>query len=364
MSTDSWFLFGEFSPGRLGHSYQRAFNSVGVATDVLSLSELKRSIPWPVRNRVGHRLTIRSRFIREAAAQKFNRLLEKSVIESRAGTFLNFSLQWVLPETLCNLRSRGIRVICFYADNPFPPHYMARPETLATARETDLCLIWSEQLAARLKEAGVPNTAFLPFGWDAEAFPYQNDQPQGSWPGVLFLGGWDREREEFLSELASHMPLQIYGPDYWGRRTKPSSRARRCWQGTDLRLGNAAKVIRESAVCLNVLRTQHVIDGSPDGLIMRHFEVPGAGGFLLSTRSGGATRLFPEGQTGEYFSSVAECIEKAKMYISDNSARIQLTERAHAAVAADHQYADRVREILRLIDGNPNIAKQNQGPAR
>jgi spore maturation protein CgeB len=136
---------------------------------------------------------------------------------------------------------------------------------------------------------------------------------------VLFVGGWDKEREEFLSQVASQVPLRIYGPDYWGKRTKPFSRARRCWQRTDLRLAHAARVIRESAVCLNLLRTQHIVDGKPDGLIMRHFEVPGSGGFLLSTRGGGATVLFPEGQTGEYFSSVAECIEKAKMYIADSS---------------------------------------------
>jgi hypothetical protein len=244
----------------------------------------------------------------------------------------------------------GIRIACFFPDNPFPPHYAARPETLPAARAADVCLIWSERLVPKLKNAGVPNPAFLPFAWDPRVFPYQNDRTQGTWPGVLFLGGWDKEREDFLERLASHVPLRIYGPDYWRTRTRTGSRVRSCWQRADLRLDAAARVIRESAICLNVLRTQHLVDGVPDGLIMRHFEVPGAGGFLLSTRSGGATTLFPEGETGEYFSGVNECVEKIRYYLANESARRQLAERAHAEIAMRHQYTDRARQILQLLD--------------
>jgi hypothetical protein len=256
----------------------------------------------------------------------------------------------LLPETVHNLRQRGIRVACFFPDNPFPPHYGSRPETLPVAREADLCLIWSERLVERLRSAGVPNPAFLPFAWDPEVFPYQGTQIQGTWPGVLFVGGWDRHREVFLEKLARHVPLRIYGPEYWGTRSMPFSRVRRCWQRTDLRQAEAARAIRESAVCLNVLRHQHIVDGVPDGLIMRHFEVPGAGGFLLSTRSGGATTLFPEGETGEYFSDLPECLEKVRSYVANESARRELVERAHAAVAAQHRYTDRAGRILRLLD--------------
>lgn len=115
-------------------------------------------------------------------------------------------------------------------------------------------------------------------------------------------------------------------------------------------MADAARVIRESAVCLNVLRTQHIIDGTPDGTIMRHFEVPGVGGFLLSTRSTGATEALPEGEAAEYFADANECIEKAKEYISNEAVRRRIAERGHAIVAERHQYTDRAREILRRLD--------------
>lgn len=358
MPIESIFLVGHFIPGALGLSYQRAFNSIGVRTQILDPRETRDRIPLLMRNRIAHRLTIDNGFIRSRSFRAFNRWLEDSVIQSGAQALLSFPLDLVLAKTLDNIRRAGIRVACFYADNPFPPHYGARPETLPAARAADLCLIWSERLVDKLSAAGVANPAFLPFAWDPEVFPYQSAQPQGTWPGVLFLGGWDREREKFLEELSLHVPLRIYGPAYWGTRTKPFSRVRACWQRSALRLTDAARAIRESAVCLNVLRTQHIIDGKPDGTIMRHFEVPGAGGFLLSTRSGGATRLFPEGETGEYFSDIKECIEKAKSYIANDSSRRQLAERAHAAVAAQHQYKDRARQILHMLEQTHGSGQQ------
>lgn len=334
----------------MGASYQSAFQSIGVRTHTCDVGEFQHRIGWLMRNRIAHRLTIRSRFIRAGSLRPFNRWLESVVLESGAEIFLSFSLTLVLTETLDNLRRSGVRTACFFPDNPFPPHYGARPETLPLTQAADLCLIWSERLVAKLRDAGARNPVFLPFAWDPEAFPYQDSQPQGTWPGVLFVGGWDPQREAFLEQLASHVPLRIYGPDYWGTRTKASGQVRRCWQRSDLRLTDAARVIRESAVSLNILRNQHIIDGTPDGLIMRHFEVPGAGGFLLSTRGDGATTLFPEKQTAEYFTDVKECVEKIKNYIANDSARREIVKNAHALVAAKHQYADRAKTILRLLD--------------
>ena len=258
----------------------------------------------------------------------FNRNLEEAVLRNGARTLLVMKGEFVMPDTLRRLRQRGVRVALLYPDNPFPPHPSQGPETLPAARETDLYLIWSERLVGKLRAAGVSNPAFLPFAWDPEVFPYCESTPQGTWPGVLFLGGWDKERAEFLEELASHVPLRIFGPSEWGSRTKRTSRVRRCFQGKALRMVEAARVIRESAVCVNMMRTQHTIDGVPDGTIMRHFEVPGAGGVLLSTRGTGATALFPEGETGEYFSDVAECVVKAKRLIANESMRRQFGERA------------------------------------
>ena len=277
MALSSIFLTGGFTPGSLESSYQRAFEEIGVLTYSFNTEQHVKDLHWLIRSRISHRLTIRSLSFRKAAAQAFNRSLENAVLQSNARAVFVIKGDFVMPETLHNLRRKGVRIVFYYPDNPFPPHPSQRPEALPAARESDLYLIWSERLVEQLKNAGVRNPKFLPFAWDPEIFPFQAGHRQGTWPGVLFLGGWDKHREDFLEQLADRVPLRIYGPAYWGTRTRPRSRVRRCWQGFEARRDVAARLIRESAICLNVLRCQHVIDGKPDGLIMRHFEVPGAG---------------------------------------------------------------------------------------
>ena len=353
MPVDSIFLFGQFYPGDLGASYQRAFNAIGVRTHTLDLSVHRQHLGWWTRTRNpspphhsqwSHPIEVVAGIQSAIGGRHYpiRRACRPLPLSGNPA-----SRNGAQPST------PGIRVACFFPDNPFPPHYGSRPETLPVAREADLCLIWSERLAEKLRAAGVRNPAFLPFAWDSQVFPYQGAQDQGTWPGVLFVGNWDRQREAFLEKLASHVPVRIYGiSSYWGTRSMPFSKVRRCWQRTVLRGAEAARAIRESAICLNILRKQHIVDGEPDGLIMRHFEVPGAGGFLLSTRSGGATTLFPEGETAEYFSGLPECVEKIRSYLANDSARRNLVERAHAAVAAHHQYTDRAQQILRLLDAD------------
>jgi spore maturation protein CgeB len=359
MKVESIVLVGDFSIGSLESSFQSAFRSIGVPNHSINLPQFRNELNWASRNRIIHRVTIHSGSIRRLASKSFNRIIEERIVQCESPVVLVFKGEFLMPETLWNLRRRGITIVYYYPDNPFPPHASQRPEALLAARQTDLYLVWSEALVKKLRDAGVRNPRFLPFGWDPSAFPYQSVQPQGKWPGVLFLGGWDREREQFLEELASHVPLRIYGPGYWGTRTKLRSRVRRCWQGTELRTADAARCFRESAICINILRTQHIIDGNPDGLIMRHFEVPGSGGFLLSTRGGGATRLFPEGETGAYFTGMEECLELIKTYIRDSRARCDLAERAHAEVAMHHKYADRASEILTLLEDLPRTTIGN-----
>lgn len=348
MTGEAILLSGDFTFGRLGDSYERAFQQLGHTVHRFDIVAQHHALRWLARNRYLHRLAIHNLAARRAWSKQFNRNLLEAAQRSGAPWLFIHNGEWLMPETVRALRKQGRRVAIFHADNPFPPHYANRPETLLAAQEADLYLVWSERLVDKLKRDGV-NARFLAFGWDPEAFPYHGEIPQGSKRVVSFIGGWDREREDFLDEIAEHVPLEIFGPGYWGTRTRRNGRARACWQGRALDTTEAAKVMRESAVCLNILRTQHIIDGQPDGVIMRHFEVPGAGGFLLSTRSGGATRLFPEGETAEYFSSTEECVEKCRRYLQDPPTRASIVTLGHAATHERHTYGHRAAEIVAMF---------------
>lgn len=342
-------LVADFHPERLGASWARAFVANRVKVSEFDVREKQKALGFILRNRIAHRLSINNYTLRSWSARRYNQSILDFVTARKPDAVVFHNGDFVFPETIASLQAKGVRCVLYHADNPFPPHYANRPETLPVARLMDKYYVWSEKLVLELKKNGVANADFMPFAWDDEVFPHE-PVTQEIWQGVLFVGGWDEEREAFLDEIAKHVPLKIYGPDYWGERTRAGSRSKKCWMGSDLRGADAAKMIRESAVCLNILRNQHVIKGEPDGLIMRHFEVPGAGGFLLSTRSGGATRLFPEAESAEYFSGTQECLAKINKYLARPEERGKIVARAHESIAASHTYVHRIAELLQWLE--------------
>jgi spore maturation protein CgeB len=340
-------LSGIFRTGHLATSYQRAFTALGHEVIAFDVEVHRADLNWSLRNRISHRLTIGSGWVRRAGSVRYNQALELSVAQKRPDLVLAFNGEFIMPETVRNIRRRGPRFVIFHADNPLPPNYNARPETLAAARECDAFLIWSRALVERLRSRGIP-ADFLAFGWDETLFPFQGFSVEQDCD-VAFVGGWDPRREAFLDEIARHFELKIWGPAYWGQRSRRNGLARRCWQGGELQSEDAATVFARARVNLNILRDQHYVDNKADGVIMRTFEVPGSGGFLLATRSDGATDLFPEDQTVGYFDNVSECLQKIDWYLRNSAARQTALKQAHALVAAKHRYQDRVLDLLAFV---------------
>lgn len=342
-------LAANFESTQLGGSWERALQAVGADVVRFDVSAERARLGWLVRNRVAHRLTINSYALRRVTTRAFNRALYDRVVSASADVVILHNGEFVFSDTLARIKRIGVKVVVFHADNPFPPHYNNRPETLAVARETDMYLTWSERLVGKLAFEGVPDVRFLPFAWDSAVFPY-DVPPATPWEGVLFVGNWDQRREQFLDRLASQFPLRIYGSGYWGSRTKSRSLARQCWMGRPVTGADAAQAIRGSAICLNILRDQHYIDGKAAGVLMRHFEVPGAGGFLLSTRSVEACRLFPEGEMADYFDDVEEALQKTALYMNNPVLRRAVARRGHDRVAAADTYIHRMNDVLRWLD--------------
>ncbi len=343
----SCLLVGEFSADALGTSWERGLRAQGVAVTRFDLREARASLGWYLRNRYVSRLVRRSFDLRRFASAKLNQALLDMVEHAKPDAVLIHNGEYVMPQTIQLMRSLRSKVVVFHADNPFPPHYNNRPETIPVALEADLYLVWSELLAVKLDKLGV-RAKFLPFAFDPISFP-GGEYSGVKWDGALFIGNWDPEREAVLDAVAKRLPLHIFGSHYWATRTHPASLARRAWQGRILSGVESAEEFRGAAVTLNLLRSQHTIDGRPDGLIMRHFEVPGAGGFLLSTRSSGATSYFPEGTRGAYFADANDCGEVVKAWLGQSARRARIAAEARDYVCAGHTYAHRMRELIALV---------------
>jgi len=343
-------IFGDFRPDRLGSSFRRAFEILDchvIRADTVTLgTELA---PW-LRSRLGHRATAGSLPMRRMGSRSMNQSLLALAARSKADLAVILNGDFVMPETLASIRSLGTNVFVFHADNPFPPYAPSRPEHLPSAREADCYFIWSRALALRLGRAGVRHVEYLPFAWDAAVFPFQSDRAKPV-HDVVFIGGWDRTRERLLADVARHFPLKIWGPSYWITRTRPWSPLRGCWQGGAATGGDAARIIAQSRVVLNVLRDQNL----PDGTNMRTFEVPGCGNITLATRSAGATDIFPEGRSSCYFDSTHSCLERVEWMLSHDAERRDMADEAHVTVKRCNTYVHRAQRILDIYENHAEL---------
>jgi spore maturation protein CgeB len=296
--------------------------------------------PW-LRTRLGNRLSVGSLTLRRRGAIHWNQRLLTSVRETKPDLLYIIKGDFVMAETLAAVRDLGVLVFIFHTDNPFPGHASSRPETIAAARESDCYFIWARSLVSALRDAGVPRVQYLPFAWDPLVLPHAPYTGDAEWD-ASFVGGWDREREEWLAPVAEAVDLRIWGPSYWSTRTHRGSPLRAAWQGTALHGAPSGEVIRRSPISLNIVRRQNL----PDGVIMRTFELPGCGAFSLSRRTTGAEEIFPEGEAAAYFGTPEELLEQLQRYSADKGARKQMAQTAHLIASCSHTYDHRAREVL------------------
>lgn len=337
----SVLLYGDFTWDRLAASYERAFTALGCRVIPFDTRHLAKYLaPWLL-NRIGHRLTINQLTLRRIGSQKWNRHLSQTALQEKPDLFFLINGDFIMPETLRALQQNGIKVFIFHADNPFPPFSNTRPETLPCARQSDCYFIWSQQLCERLTASDVKKVVYLPFAWDPHVFPYQ--EPDGTYDHELvFIGGWDKEREQILTPLAEQFDLKIWGPDYWLHRTATNSPLKKCWQGKAVAGHEASTILRRSKIALNIIRQQNL----PDGVNMRTFELPGCGTFPLSTWTKGAANIFLEDKQSGYYHSLKDCANKVTTFLKAPQLRLNIITEAQKVVTGNHRYLDRASLLL------------------
>lgn len=343
-------LYGRSGPLRLEASFERAFRQIGWSVTRYSADPEAQDLAWWLRSRAGRNVTRQSGKLRRWGSRRRNAQFVQEAVELQPDLVLLINGAFIMPETVAELRNEGISVAVFHPDAPVRGNINHRPEHVPVVRRATAAFLWSRDLVASWNDSEGVRAIYFPFAWDPEVFPYVAKVPGSEsnardGPEVVFVGGWDRRRERWLEPVAEHFELEIWGPDYWGTRTRRGSPLRECWRGRALRGREAAEAVVEADIALNVLREQNL----PDGTNMRTFEVPGAGGFLLSTRTSGATGIYAEGAAGAYFGSVKEMLEKIDHYLAHRDDRRAIARRAHKITASEHRYVHRARRILQEL---------------
>ncbi len=201
-----------------------------------------------------------------------------------------------------------------------------------------------------LWRAGARRVEFLPFGHDARfTFPMSVSPDDAATYGsdLVFLGAWRPERAAVLEGLSGVLPgkLAVWGNAWEKLRPdsplRPHVRFRAAFCEEMSRVLSASKVALAFVTRFGPGRVIHV---------MRTFEIPACGAFMLAERAGGEHgEFFEDGREMISFDGPEELADKTAYYLKHEYERRRIAlaglERLRKS---GYSYEDRARQALNV----------------
>ncbi len=255
---------------------------------------------------------------------------------------------YIAPATLLSIkRETGATLINWAADDPFNSANATR-DLLRSIPIYDLYVCTKKAVIRDVRSAGSPRTAYLRFGYKPGAFfPEQaaNEVERERFRSdVVFIGGCDSDRAPFFERLLERIPgvrLHLYGAHWDGY---PAFRPH--WRGQAL--GRDYRLAMSGAkIAVNLVRR-----ANRDDHVMRTFEIPACGAFMLAERTDTHQELFVEDREAVFFGSPEEMAGKIGEFLPRDDARAAIAAAGHRKIISGrHTYADRLDEIVGLVTG-------------
>jgi spore maturation protein CgeB len=276
----------------------------------------------------------------------FNRTIADQARRFKPNLVLITKGAFIAPQTLKTVKSdTGAIMVNYATDDPFNPVISTR-----NLREGiclyDLYVCTKRAIMEDVRRAGCPNVAYVPFGYEPDLHypevPTTRVEVERFGSDVLFIGGADADRYPILHEVAAipGLRLHLYG-GYWDRDPRLRTYYRGYVFGREYRLALGGTKI---ALCL-------VRRSNRDGHVMRTFETPACGAFMLAERTDEHLAFFVEGQEMACFGSNEELVEKICHFLDHDCERQRIAEAGYRRLHADkYSYEDRLTEILTRVE--------------
>ncbi len=189
-----------------------------------------------------------------------------------------------------------------------------------------------------------------------QQFPMPGEVPHDRMDELRQYLLWEantRYRIQIIEALAEY-DLHIYGNDAW-KALLPQSIHERCFKGT-APFKRLFEIYRNARITLNIHSLQ-----SYTCLNVRDFDVPAAGGFLLSDWLPKANEVFKPGFVSDlplndnanqeifFYQDKKGICEIIEYFITNTDQRLACIERARERVIHEHTYAQRAQTVVDFI---------------
>jgi spore maturation protein CgeB len=260
--------------------------------------------------------------------EELNRAL-LAVVESQRPDIL-LAVQWQYElwlETLLILRARNdLATICWTTDDSWK--YRQASRFLGTAFHAMTTTY--PDVVAHYHQDGIPDVLLTQ--WAANAEWLQDPLPSEMCRhAVSFVGAAHGNRAERVAALrAQGIDVACFGHG-WPGGTVPAERI--------------PQIIRESVISLNF--SNNFGRGLGQNQVKaRTFEVPGAGGFLLTEHAPGLENYYLIGREIDVFHDSEELLRKVSYFLKHPAERDRIARAGFARTKQNHTYDIRMKEVL------------------
>jgi spore maturation protein CgeB len=311
-------VFGRYAYGdpRRGESYEHA-NFV------------------PALSRLGHDVQLFDSFDRSLYRDfaELNRALVSQVLNWKPDLLLSVLMHYeVWTETLCLIRERiGVPVLNWGTDDSWKYWQFSRH----VARCVDLYATTSHDALGFAASEGLRNVVLTQWAASDDALAEPLPASACRYP-VTFVGAAYGNRRRWIESLRMQgIEVHCFGHG---------------WPGGPIDTATLRTITRNSIVSLNfgdsglqwgglrMYRTRQIK--------ARVFEVPGAGGLLLTEAASHLEEYYAIGQEIDTFSSPSQLAQKIRRYLNDRGLRDAIACAGHVRTRREHTYTRRLAPLL------------------
>lgn len=262
-----------------------------------------------------------------------------AVVESfRPDVMLTVHMEYeIWLETLEIIRARDdVATISWAADDSWKYREVSRYVGTAYHAMTTTY----DYVVPRYHADGIRNVLLTQWGasrdWLAEPLPASECQH-----AISFVGAAHGDRKATMEALrGAGLEIDCFGHG---------------WPAGAISMSEIPDIMRKSIISLNFSNSR-----GENQLKARVFEVPGAGGFLLTGPARGLERYYRPGVEIAIFEDIGDLISKIRHFLSHPEERDAIARAGHARTCLEHTYEQRLEEVI----GFALRAKSNARVAR
>jgi len=236
----------------------------------------------------------------------------------------------MLSEALSAIAGLTMRVVFAGSDGQVKEN----GENLSTP-PADCLVVLSPAAMQRYREAGFSGK-IIRSQWAFNPFTYRPPSPSRLLRGISFVGAMAPHRLLAVEALRkAGLTVDVFGAGW------PDD--------VYLSFCDMVRVWAETRVNLSLEDLQ----AGNRSLRRRHFEIPGCGGFLLTTPADGIEEFYAPGEEIAVASDLGELVDKARYYLAHETERAAIAKAGHARTLAEHTWTSRLAHIFSEVGVKP-----------